>query len=166
MVFSSAGSQADIQDPPEFRPPMAPQLNSGALGIRRSLRYWAKGGCTRYSRLAGISLGVSILAAAPAAAQRVEEARVALAPRAAAAPAAPLRAWSEPRREIPLGPFVVAGAAVGAVVGVRSVMRYFKNNGDAAMMAPVYVLKYVGGGVAVGAVCGLTVGALVRHYLR
>ena len=117
----------------------------------------------RYARLAGISLSVSILAAAPAAAQRVEEARVAFAPRAAATSDAPLHAWSEPRREIPLGPFVVAGAAVGAVLAVHWLKR--SNTGD-DWVDPVTAVLYVGRGVAAGALLGLTVGALVRELVR
>ena len=117
----------------------------------------------RYSRFAGISLAVSILAAAPAAAQRVEEARVAVAPRADATPAVPLHAWSEPRREIPLGPFVVAGAAVGGVLAVRSLRR--SSTGD-DWVDPIWAAFYVGRGVAAGAVIGLAVGAILRELLR
>jgi hypothetical protein len=116
-----------------------------------------------YSRLAAISLSVSILAAAPAAAQRVDEARVAFAPRAAATRDAPLHAWSEPRREIPLHPFVVAGALVGGVLAVRSVMRMAK--GDDGVY-PVAAVLYVGRGVAFGALCGLAVGAILREVVR
>jgi hypothetical protein len=116
----------------------------------------------RYARLAGISLSVAILASEPAAAQRIEEARVALAPRAAT-PDAPLHVWYEPRREIPLGPFVVAGAAVGAVLAVHWLKR--SNTGD-DWVHPVAAVLYVGRGVAAGAVLGLTVGALVRELVR
>ena len=117
----------------------------------------------RYARLVAISLGVSILAAAPAAAQRVAEAQVGMALRAASTPDAPLHAWSEPRREIPLGPFVVVGAAVGGVLAVRSLMDIA--NGDDWVDPRVAVL-YVGRGVAFGALCGLAVGAILRELVR
>ena len=84
----------------------------------------------------------------------------------AAATATPPRAWSEPDREIPLGPFVVFGAAVGAAFAVRSVTQVLKNSSDAAMMAPVVVVIYVGRGLVVGALGGLTVGAIVRELVR
>ena len=117
----------------------------------------------RYGRLAGIFLSVSILAAGPAAAQRVEEARVAFAPSAAATRDAPLHAWSEPRREIPLHLFAVAGAAVGGVLAVRSLKQMA--SGDDGVY-PIAAVLYVGGGVAFGALCGLAVGAIVREIVR
>jgi hypothetical protein len=117
----------------------------------------------RYARLAAISLSVSILAAAPAAAQRVEEARVAFAPRAAATSDAPLHAWTEPRREIPLGPFVVAGVVVGGVLAVRSLKRSY--TGD-DWVDPLTAVLHVGRGVAFGALCGLAVGAILRELVR
>ena len=117
----------------------------------------------RYAILVCISLSVSILAAAPAAAQRVEEARVAFAPRVAATGDATLHAWSEPRREIPLHPFVVAGAVVGGVLAVQALKR--SNTGD-DWVDPGTAVLHVGRGVAFGALCGLAVGAILRELVR
>lgn len=124
---------------------------------------WARPGRLRYARVAGISLSLSILASELAVAQRVEEARVALAAPDTTTPAAAFHAWSEPRREIPLGPFVVAGAVVGAVLAVRSLVR--SNTGD-DWVDPMAGALSIGRGVALGAVLGLTVGAVVREIVR
>lgn len=117
---------------------------------------------TRLARLAGISLSVSILVSEPAAAQWVREARVAVAHRGAATLDAPLHLWSEARHEIPLHPFVVAGAVVGGVLAVRSLRR--ANSGD-DWVDPTAAVLYVGRGVAAGAVIGLAVGGLVRELV-